>query len=101
MILDNQLVLSDAQALTATAASTNVLDLKAAGLYGNGEPLALVVWVDVAADGTTVLLIEHVMKAVLALANRLLVLHHGQKIAEGPPSEVLRDARVIEVYLGR
>ncbi len=53
MILDNQLVLSDAQALTATAASTNVLDLKAAGLYGNGEPLALVVWVDVAADGTT------------------------------------------------
>lgn len=51
--------------------------------------------------GTTVLLIEHVMKAVQALANRLLILHHGQKIAEGPPAEVLRDAQVIQVYLGR
>jgi branched-chain amino acid transport system ATP-binding protein len=51
--------------------------------------------------GITVLLIEHAMKAVQALANRLLILHHGQKIAEGPPAEVLRDARVIQVYLGR
>jgi branched-chain amino acid transport system ATP-binding protein len=50
--------------------------------------------------GITVLLIEHAMKAVVALADRLLILHHGQKIAEGPPSEVLRDERVIEVYLG-
>jgi branched-chain amino acid transport system ATP-binding protein len=50
--------------------------------------------------GITVLLIEHVMKAVQALASRLLVLHHGEKITEGPPSEVLRDQRVIEVYLG-
>jgi branched-chain amino acid transport system ATP-binding protein len=50
--------------------------------------------------GVTVLLIEHVMKAVQALANRLLVLHHGQRIAEGPPAEVLRDERVIQVYLG-
>jgi branched-chain amino acid transport system ATP-binding protein len=50
--------------------------------------------------GVTVLLIEHAMKAVAALADRLLVLHHGQKIAEGPPVEVLRDERVIEVYLG-
>ena len=52
-------------------------------------------------SGMTVLLIEHIMKAVQALANRLLILHHGQKVAEGPPAEVLRDERVIEVYLGR
>jgi branched-chain amino acid transport system ATP-binding protein len=50
--------------------------------------------------GISVLLIEHVMKAVQALANRMLVLHHGEKIVEGPPSEVLRDKRVVEVYLG-
>jgi branched-chain amino acid transport system ATP-binding protein len=51
-------------------------------------------------SGVTVLLIEHIMKAVQALANRLLILHHGQKVAEGPPAEVLRDERVIQVYLG-
>jgi branched-chain amino acid transport system ATP-binding protein len=45
-------------------------------------------------------MIEHVMKAVQALANRILVIHHGQQIAEGVPSKVLRDPRVIEVYLG-
>jgi branched-chain amino acid transport system ATP-binding protein len=45
-------------------------------------------------------MIEHVMKAVQALASRMLVLHHGQKIAEGAPSQVLRDVRVIDVYLG-
>jgi branched-chain amino acid transport system ATP-binding protein len=45
-------------------------------------------------------MIEHVMKAVQALAGQVLVIHHGQQIAEGPPSKVLRDPRVIEVYLG-
>jgi ABC-type branched-subunit amino acid transport system ATPase component len=45
-------------------------------------------------------MIEHVMKAVQALAKRILVIHHGRQIAEGPPSTVLRDRRVIEVYLG-
>ena len=52
-------------------------------------------------SGITVLMIEHVMKAVQVLANRMLVLHHGETITEGPPADVLRDKRVVEVYLGR
>ena len=52
-------------------------------------------------SGVTILMIEHVMRAVQALADRMLVLHHGEIIAEGPPTEVLRDKRVVEVYLGR
>ena len=51
--------------------------------------------------GVTILVIEHVMKAIRRLADRLLVLHHGQQIAEGPTDQVLRDTRVVEAYLGK
>jgi branched-chain amino acid transport system ATP-binding protein len=50
--------------------------------------------------GLTILLIEHVMRAVMALASRILVLHHGAAIAEGLPEEVMRDRAVIDSYLG-
>jgi branched-chain amino acid transport system ATP-binding protein len=50
--------------------------------------------------GLTILLIEHVMRAVMALAARILVLHHGAAIADGKPDEVVRNAAVIESYLG-
>ncbi|TAK47302.1 MAG: ABC transporter ATP-binding protein [Xanthobacteraceae bacterium] len=51
-------------------------------------------------SGVTILLIEHVMRAVMALASRILVLHHGARIAEGAPNEVVRDPAVITSYLG-
>ena len=51
--------------------------------------------------GVTILLIEHVMRAVMALSQRVVVLHHGEKIAEGTPAEVTRDKAVLEVYLGQ
>lgn len=50
--------------------------------------------------GVTILLIEHVMRAVMALSRRVVVLHHGEKIAEGTPAEVTRDRAVLDVYLG-
>jgi branched-chain amino acid transport system ATP-binding protein len=50
--------------------------------------------------GLTILLIEHVMRAVMALAARVVVLHHGEKICEGAPEEVVRDPAVLECYLG-
>jgi len=51
-------------------------------------------------SGITILLIEHVMRAVMALAGRVLVLHHGAAIAEGTPEAVVRDQAVIDSYLG-
>ncbi len=51
-------------------------------------------------SGLTILLIEHVMQAVMALAARVLVLHHGAKIAEGTPEQVVKERAVIDSYLG-
>jgi branched-chain amino acid transport system ATP-binding protein len=54
-----------------------------------------------ARTGVTILLIEHVMRAVMALSQHIVVLHHGEKIAEGTPDMVTRDPAVLEVYLGQ
>jgi branched-chain amino acid transport system ATP-binding protein len=51
--------------------------------------------------GVTIVLIEHVMKAVLGLSDTVIVLNHGEKIAEGPPQKVANDAEVVQAYLGR
>jgi branched-chain amino acid transport system ATP-binding protein len=51
-------------------------------------------------DGLTIVLIEHVMRAVMALASRVLVLDHGTAIAEGTPTQVVHDPAVVQSYLG-
>jgi branched-chain amino acid transport system ATP-binding protein len=53
-----------------------------------------------AQTGLTILLIEHVMRAVMALAAHIVVLHHGEKICEGTPEQVVNDPQVLECYLG-
>jgi branched-chain amino acid transport system ATP-binding protein len=97
-------VLARKRLMLATALATRPQLLLLDEPFGGLNPAERTQMIDlirvVAKTGVTILMIEHVMKAVQALANRILVIHHGQQIAEGPPSKVLRDPRVIEVYLG-
>jgi branched-chain amino acid transport system ATP-binding protein len=51
-------------------------------------------------DGVTIVMIEHVMQAVMALSDMIVVLHHGEKIFEGVPRHAVKDPRVVEAYLG-
>jgi len=52
------------------------------------------------ADGVTIVMIEHVMQAIMALSDTIVVLHHGEKIFEGPPHQVATDPAVVQAYLG-
>jgi branched-chain amino acid transport system ATP-binding protein len=84
----------------ATRPKLLLLDEVMAGLRPTECDLMVEVFRELNRDGLTILLIEHVMRAVMALAQRVVVLHHGEIIARGTPAEVVRDPAVLQCYLG-
>ncbi|MBL8653930.1 MAG: ABC transporter ATP-binding protein [Alphaproteobacteria bacterium] len=85
----------------ATKPKLLLLDEVMAGLRPTETDRLVGIFRDLAREtGVTILLIEHVMRAVMALAERILVLHHGAKLVEGAPAEIVRDKRVLDSYLG-
>jgi branched-chain amino acid transport system ATP-binding protein len=84
----------------ATGPQLLLLDEVMAGLRPTETDRMVAILREINAGGMTILLIEHVMRAVMALANRVLVLHHGAPIALGTPETVTREPAVIESYLG-
>lgn len=99
LTLANQKRLEVARAL-ATSPELLLLDEMIAGLNPAETIQAMELVTKIRKTGITVFMIEHVMKAIMTICDRIIVLHHGQKIAEGKPEEISKNESVIEIYLG-
>jgi branched-chain amino acid transport system ATP-binding protein len=99
LTLANQKRVEIARAL-ATKADMLLLDEVMAGLTPTETAEAMELVKRIRDRGVTVFLIEHVMRAIMGVCDRIMVLHHGEKIADGTPKEISTSKKVIEVYLG-
>ena len=99
LTLANQKRLEVARAL-ATRPELLLLDELMAGLNSTEVAQAMELVKKIQGKGITIFMVEHVMKAIMSICDRIMVLHHGEKIAEGTPQEIATSKKVIEVYLG-
>jgi branched-chain amino acid transport system ATP-binding protein len=99
LTLVNQKRLEVARAL-ATKPELLLLDELMAGLNPTEVAEAMELVTRIRDKGITIFMIEHVMKAIMSICDRIMVLHHGKKIAEGTPQEIATSKTVVEVYLG-
>jgi branched-chain amino acid transport system ATP-binding protein len=99
LTLIDQKRLEMARAL-ATGPRLVLLDEPMGGLNPTEVDVAAALVARLRADGVTVVLVEHVMKAIMRVSDRVVVLHHGERIADGPPAQVVRDPAVVAAYFG-
>jgi branched-chain amino acid transport system ATP-binding protein len=99
LTLVNQKRIEVARAL-ATKPELLLLDELMAGLNPTETAEAMELITRIRDKGITIFMIEHVMKVIMSVCDRIMVFHHGEKIAEGTPKEIATSQKVIEVYLG-